>query len=368
MRIVVTGASGNIGSQVLEQLSSRADCSVVGLARRPPKSGPLYDAADWVAADLSDPSCEPQLREVLRDADAVVHLAWLIQPSHDEATMRATNVDGSWRLLAAVRQVAQERGSAPALVVASSVGAYAPGPKDQPVTESWPTDGIPSSIYSRHKVELERMLDLHEAWGRASGIAVRVVRIRPGVVFSARAASSQARYFLGPLIPMSLVREEFVPLLPLPPELAVSIVHSQDVAVAFVAATTNSDAAGAYNVAADEPLTAELIAGAMHARRVALPGAVLRAAADVSWRLHLQPTDPGWVDLALQLPVMSTERARRELGWQPKLSAVETLEDWLGGMRERSGGPSPVLRASRGAWRLALAALPTIRSRGRRPV
>ncbi len=368
MRIVVTGASGNIGSQVLEQLSSRAECRVVGLARRPPESGPLYEAADWVSVDLADPSCGPQLRDVLRDADAVVHLAWLIQPSHDEATMRATNVDGSRHLLAAVRHVAQERGSAPAVVAASSVGAYAPGPKDQPVTESWPTDGIPSSIYSRHKVELERMLDLHEAWGRASGIAVRVVRIRPGVVFSARAASSQARYFLGPLIPMTLVRQELVPLLPVPPELAVPIVHAQDVAAAFVAATTNPEAAGAYNIAADEPLTGELIAEALHARRVSLPGGVLRAAADVSWRLHLQPTDPGWVDLALQLPVMSTERARRELGWQPRLSAADTLQDWLRGMRDRSGGPSPVLRASRGAWHQALAALPTVRSRGRRPV
>ena len=50
----------------------------------------------------------------------------------------------------------------PALVYASSVGAYSPGPKDRAVDESWPTGGIQTSFYSRHKAEVERLLDVFE--------------------------------------------------------------------------------------------------------------------------------------------------------------------------------------------------------------
>ncbi len=357
MRIVVIGASGNIGSRVLDVLGEDGtDHEVIGIARRPPMTGPLAMAARWVTCDISDPAASPVLLEACRGADAVIHLAWLIQSSHDEAGMRATNVDGTARLLEVLEQLGrQANGAPPALVAASSVGAYSPGPKDAPTDEDWPTDGVPSSIYSRHKVAAERLMDEYET--RTGG---RVVRIRPGVVFSDRAASSQARYFLGPFVPMTLLRRAFVPVVPAPPRLVASIVHSYDAGAAFVRAALRPQARGAFNIAADEPLSAALLADVLHARQVPMPAAVLRGLADLTWRLRLQPTDPGWVDLAFASPVMSTERARRELGWSPTRTAEETLRNWLDGMRQHVGGPSPVLRPARNALAQAVGALPTI--------
>jgi nucleoside-diphosphate-sugar epimerase len=319
-----------------------------------------------VACDLGDPASQKIVFDAIAQADVVIHLAWLIQPSHNEAVMRATNVDGTRHLLAALKQTGQVRGKAPALVAASSVGAYAPGPKVQPVNEAWPTEGVPTSVYSRHKVAVERMLDDYE---RSSAQPVgRVVRIRPGVVLSGRAASSQARYFLGPFLPMMLLRRSLIPVIPAPPELAAPIVHSADAAAAFVSAALRGSARGAFNIAADEPLSGLLLAAALRARPFPVPGRVLRTAADLSWRLHLQPTDPGWVDLALQLPIMSTERARQELGWVPAHTAADTVHEWLQGMRHRRGGPSPVLRRSAGMLDQAKSALPTVRSRDGKPV
>src|SRR5256885_11830653 len=97
-----------------------------------------------------------------------------------------------------------------ALVFASSVGAYSPGPKDHRVDESWPTDGVETSFYSRHKAEVERMLDRfeHEFPG------VRVVRLRPGLVFKREAAAEIRRYFAGPLLPGPLMREPLIPVIP----------------------------------------------------------------------------------------------------------------------------------------------------------
>ena len=61
------------------------------------------------------------------------------------------------------------------------------------------------------------------------------------------------------------------------------------------------------------------------ARTVPVPGAVLRGAAALTWRARLQPTPPGWVDLALGVPLMDSGRARRELGWTPARSATEAF-------------------------------------------
>ena len=69
-----------------------------------------------------------------------------------------------------------------ALVHASSVGAYSPGPKDRRVDESWPTEGIPSSFYSRHKAACERALDELES----RDPQLRVARLRPPWSSSAR--------------------------------------------------------------------------------------------------------------------------------------------------------------------------------------
>ena len=68
--------------------------------------------------------------------------------------------------------------------------------------ESWPTTGIQTSFYSRHKAEVERLLDRFE--GEHPG--VRVVRLRPGLIFKREAASGIRRLFAGPLLPGSLLR------------------------------------------------------------------------------------------------------------------------------------------------------------------
>src|SRR5690242_3725478 len=132
MRIVVVGATGNHGTSVLEALArDETVTSVVGLARRLPRAP--FAKTEWVRADV----VTDDLVSHFRGADAVIHLAWAIQPSHDRETLRRINVDGSQRVFDA----AAEAGVL-ALVHASSVGAYSPGPKDRAVDENWPTDGV----------------------------------------------------------------------------------------------------------------------------------------------------------------------------------------------------------------------------------
>jgi len=115
MRVVVTGATGNVGTSVLEALigDERVD-SIVGIARRRPEWRP--DRVEWIEADVGRESVEQHLR----DADALVHLAWAIQPSRNEVETRRINVEGSERVFDAAA-----RAKVPAVIHASSVGTNA---------------------------------------------------------------------------------------------------------------------------------------------------------------------------------------------------------------------------------------------------
>lgn len=329
MRVVVTGASGNVGSQLLRQLQAHPSVSsVVGVARRPPTGE--QDAVRWHALDIA----VDDLRPVLRGADAVVHLAWLVQPAHHPDQMAWVNLRGTSQLLDAIHD---ER--VPVLVHASSVGAYSPGPKQPRADESHPTGGVASSVYSRHKSQVEARLD---SFGQ-SHPDVRIVRIRAGIVLQAPAGSELARYFLGPFIPQRLFRASRIPLVPRTAGLRIQAVHAHDLAAAYVTAVT-TPVHGAFNIAAEPVLDADTIASAIGARSVPVAPAVLRAVLAAAWRARLLPTDPGWLDLARQTPLMDTTRARRELHWAPTISAVTALQQTLAGMSSGAGGPTAVLR------------------------
>jgi nucleoside-diphosphate-sugar epimerase len=339
MRVVITGATGNVGTSLLRVLGDDDRVTeITAVARRLP--GLSAPKTTFVAADVA----RSDLDGVLRGADAVVHLAWLIQPSRDEAATHAVNVEGSRRVFEAAA-----RAGVPTVVHASSVGAYAEGPKDRAVDESWPTTGIPTSFYSRHKAAVERILDAFEA----AHPEMRVVRLRPGLIFKRDAASGIRRLFAGPLLPSPLLHRALLPVLPVTDRLVMQAVHSLDVADAYRLAVCDEDARGAYNVAAEPVLDAATLGAALGARPLKVPRAALRALTDLSWRARLQPTPPGWLDLGLGVPLMDVSRARDELGWTPSRSATSALLELLEGMRESAGIDTPPLaRATGGPMRV----------------
>jgi len=328
MRVVVTGATGNAGTSLLRSLiADDAITSIVGVARRKPEVE--WPKVTWVARDVATDDLVP----ILEGADAVVHLAWLIQPSHDLRVLIRTNVEGSRRTFQAAAQA-----RLPALVYASSIGAYSPGPKDRPVDESWPTNGISTSFYARHKAEVERLLDTFEE----EHPDVRVVRLRPGLIFKADAATGIRRLFFGPLLPNALVRRALIPVIPNLERLVFQAVHSHDIGEAYRLAVTK-DVVGAFNIAAEPVLDPPALARLFDARLIDASPSLIRQAAAVSWHLHLQPTPPGWLDLALAVPVMDTRRAHEELGWNARMSSVEALADLIQGLRDGDGMETPPL-------------------------
>lgn len=333
MRVVIVGATGNAGTALLRRLRNEPGIDLAGVARRLPGKAEPYDAAEWHSCDVGAPGAQDRLAEIFAGADAVVHLAWQIQPTHDQRLLYRVNVLGSLAVAGAA-----VRAGVPTLVVASSVGVYSPGPKDAYVTEAWARSGIAGSSYSRHKALVEGMLDRVEA----EYPTLRIVRLRPGLIFQREVGTEIGRYFAGPLLPARLLRYGRIPLVPAHPGLRVQAVHADDVADAYARALA-CDVRGAFNVAAGPVLDPAVAAAAFHGREVRVPGALLRGAADLTWRLRLQPVDVGWVRMGLKAPLMSCDRIAAELGWRPLVDAVHSLRELVAGMAERASLDSPPL-------------------------
>src|SRR5215204_2302517 len=334
MRVVVVGATGNVGTSVLRSLEKEEGVeSVLGLARRLPDL--TMPKVEWAAADVVDDDLVPHFK----GADAVVLLAWVIQPSRDLTKQWMVNVEGSTRVARAVKEA-----GVPSLLYASSVGAYSPGPKDRPLDESWTTGGVPTSYYGRHKAEVERRLDRFEQ----EAPEVRVVRMRPGLVFKKEAAQGIRRLFAGPFLPGLLANPALINLVPDIENLRSQVIHSYDVGEAFRLAIVNEDARGAFNIAAEPVLDGREIGRILNARTVPFSAQLARAGAGLSWALRLQPVPPSWLDLSRNVPIMDTTRARTELGWTPQRSADEALLDLLEGLRTRSGFDTPPLSPKAG--------------------
>ena len=169
--------------------------------------------------------------------------------------------------------------------------------------------GIPTSFYSRHKAAVRADARLFER----EHPAMRVVRLRPGLIFKREAATGIRRLFAGPFLPGAAAAPGAHPGRPDHPRLRFQAVHSLDVGEAYRLAVARRDARGAYNVAAEPVLDPPSWAGCSAPDG---PGAGDGAArwppAHLAAAAAAHP--PGWVDLGLGVPLMDTARARDRAG------------------------------------------------------
>ncbi len=163
-RVLVTGASGFIGTRLVAQLQSRGD-QVVALDLEPPRTrlaGVTYHQTDVR---------EALAFELGAGVERIYNLAAVHRtPGHPAHTYYETNVLGALNVTALAEACGIDT-----LVFTSSISVY--GPSEQAMTETSPLH--PTSPYGRSK----RMAEvLHEAW-QVRGMGRRLVIVRPGVVF-----------------------------------------------------------------------------------------------------------------------------------------------------------------------------------------
>jgi uncharacterized protein (TIGR01777 family) len=172
MRVLVTGASGLIGTAVCDALLARGD-DVVGLSRDPERARETNRKVDWLAWD---PQSERPPAEALEGTDGVVNLvgAPLNQRWSEEAKrrIRASRIDATRNLVQGIQ--AARRGPR-AMVSQSAVGYY--GDRGETIVDE--AAGPGSAFDSRVVVDWEA------AAKRAEG-DLRLVITRTGLVLTRR--------------------------------------------------------------------------------------------------------------------------------------------------------------------------------------
>ena len=301
IRVAVTGAGGFLGRALVPVLrDDPAVSSVLAVDLRP---API-EGVEWSRTDVRDPS----LAQLISGVDVAVHLAFVVLGDLRKAD--SINVDGSTNVFEAAARAGCRR-----LVFASSVAAYGHGLLGRLLTEDDPIQPIASFTYSRTKGAAERALDRVAA----ANPAMETVRIRPAII-------------LGRGMTHQLVREATRRRTLARPGRrsgAMQFVHLDDVVEAFRLATLGR-ATGAFNVGASDPITYRDLADLAGARLVTLPWSVAWMGAGIAARVR--PTlglDAGWVRIAMRPPLVSSDRAERELGWRATRSGRETVSEFF---------------------------------------
>jgi UDP-glucose 4-epimerase len=320
--VAVTGPTGEIGIPAVDALEADPEVDrVVGMARRP--FDPLsygWVKTEYRRGDVLDRSA---VEDLVADADVVVHLAYLIMGSRAES--RLVNLDGTRNVFEATVHAERPR----RLVYTSSVAAYGYHPSNpQPLTEGVPTRGSREHYYSQQKAECEELLTRTTA---GSGLEVYV--LRPCIVAGPQAtglADSMPWRRLAEKLPgvvrTTLGRMPAIRMVVPDPGSPLQLVHHDDVATAIAAATLGRGEPGAYNLAGDGTVTFGDVATALEARSVPVPRSAAVLASNVVARLPWLPAVAEWIHVARTPVLMDTTKAKTALGWTPKHTSSETLE------------------------------------------
>ena len=305
MRYLITGGSGYIGSRLVDHLSGRPQTDAIVVADiRPPAS--FRPKTTFTALNVRDKAAVRDL--LMRERpDCVVHLAFLLDPIHDEATMYDVDVNGTQNVLEAASAAGVQQ-----MLVTSSTTAYgAFADNSVPLSEDDPVRGTPDFSYARDKAEADRLCQL---WALQHPERVMTI-VRPCIVFGADVDNSIVRLWL-----KSPFRADFglgdTPM---------QFVHIDDVAEALILLLEGRHS-GAFNVAGDGYLSlveaSDLIG--MKARRV--PYGLYKKLAAALWKARISEAPAGQLEFVIHPWVASTEKLKKTTGWAPRWTSREVFE------------------------------------------
>lgn len=323
LTVAVTGPTGTFGLALMPLLQADERVErVVGIARRPfDPSERGWTKMEYRQGDVRDVDA---LQTAFKEADVVVHLAFLILSGGKEKT-RAINVEGTVNAFRAAAAAGAQR-----FVYASSIAAYGFHP-DNPIgiTEDWPTRPADRLFYAQEKAELEHLLQ-EEA---ASHPQTALYLLRPPVVLGPDAVGAKVSIpaALEPLVRgvgAGLRRLPGVPALV--PDLPFQLIHQDDVAEALRLCVVGAGPPGAYNIAADDVVTGVDVARELGLRAVRVPGRPVAMAARAVSHLPFLPSGAQWVEALSHPAIMDTTKAKTALGWEPRHSALESLRATVG--------------------------------------
>jgi nucleoside-diphosphate-sugar epimerase len=326
--VAVTGPTGTFGFGLVPLLEADDRVGrVVGVARRPfDPSVHGWSKMRYRQGDVRDLA---GLRDAFDGCDVVIHLAFLVSGASTASTMHAINVDGTRNAFRAAAEAGVRR-----FVYASSVAAYGfHADNPVPVTEDWPVRPDHRFAYAAEKAQLEALL--HEE--AAAHPEMELFVLRPPIVLGPHAVGAKLALprLLEVAAPFVWHAIERLPVrVPVPiPATPVQFVDEADVGDALVRCALGDAPAGAYNIAADDVLTAVDVARELGLAPIPLPASPLAAGARMVAgipRPGFVPPAAGWVTAVSRPAIADCTKAKDLLGWRPMYSSIEALRRSLG--------------------------------------
>ena len=305
-RVAVTGAAGYIGRKLVTALELDSTVESVLAIDLLPLAGHVSSKVAFLRHDITLP-----FTAALSDhrVDALVHLAFVLNPSRDRNRSREVNVGGA---LQALRSCAQAGVGHVVYLSSSTVyGAHPDNPAE--LTEESPMRPVSGFQYGEDKVEVEGLL---ADWvKRDPRMTASVLRACP--VMGPSADNFIAEAFSKPFL---------VGVLGHDPEM--QLCHEDDV-VEVIRACTLSRSVGVYNVAGDRAIRWSEMVRAMGRRLVRLPARITYPLTELTWRIKLQNDSPAvGLDFIRYPWVVSTAKLRRELGFGPMRTSQEAWDSF----------------------------------------
>jgi UDP-glucose 4-epimerase len=311
LSVLVTGAGGYIGRQLVEELAAdrKHFARIVAADIRLPQEHERLQGVDYREADVRDPALARHLTE--HGIDAVVHLAAIVTPGKDTSRelQHSIDVGGTENVLHACLEAGVER-----VVITSSGAAYGYH-ADNPewLTEEDALRGNPEFAYSDHKRQVEELLARY----REEAPELEQLILRPGTILGAGTRNQITRLFEGKrILQLSGSPSPFV------------LIWDRDVVGAILHGLIHRKS-GIYNLAGDGALTIGEMAGMMGKPVITLPVPLVKAALALLSLLKLSPYGPEQVRFLRYRPVLLNRRLKEEFGYVPRKTSREVWEYYL---------------------------------------
>jgi len=272
MIIGITGAAGYFGRKIIERMENNEKCEkIIGISRR--KFVHRFEKLEYHQMDVRD----KKLRDLFdkHDVDVIIHLAFVLNPIHDEKEMHEINVGGAKNVLKVAKEIEAKK-----IIITSSTMVYGAWP-DNPkyLTENSPMRGHPTYYYNRDKVEIEKLC---RRFSMEYGGILTI--LRPCLVLGPNVNHFYSRLLNWPVLPLVDGKN---------PEM--QFIHEDDLARAYEIFTVK-DLPGIFNIVGRGTMKWKEIIEAAGKRAVRMPDAILHPLLSMLWHLRLTKFPPQILD------------------------------------------------------------------------